>query len=165
MEPEHIGVCVIVLDKDKTQVLLGKRLNSYKAGTLGLPGGRIELEEPLEECGKRELLEETSLQGKNLQYVGVVRELQKGYNFIHFVFSCNEYEGLPQTVEPEKCEGWNWYPLDSLPENILPGHKAALDLYLHKTTVKELLTVDKKLLDSFNIKSIDFIPNCSKLAY
>ena len=146
MGQEHIGVCVIVLDKDKKQLLLGKRLNSYKAGTLGLPGGKIELEEPLEECGKRELQEETSLQGKNLQYVGVVRELQKSYNFIHFVFSCDEYDGLPQTVEPEKCEGWNWYPFESLPKNILPGHKAALDHYLHKTSVKELLTTDHEVV-------------------
>lgn len=142
MEPEHIAVCVIVLDNDKKHVLLGKRLNGHKAGTFGLPGGRIELEEPLEQCGKRELAEETSLQGKKLQYVGVVRDLQKDYNYIHFVYSCNEYTGVPQRVEPEKCEGWNWYPLNNLPAYILPGHKAALDLYLHNTTLKELLTVD-----------------------
>lgn len=133
-------MCIIVLDKNEKQVLLGKRLNSYKAGMLGLPGGRIELEEPLEDCGKRELLEETSLKGKSLQYVGVIRELQKGYNFIHFVFTCSQYDGFPTNVEPEKCEGWNWHPLDNLPDNILPGHKAALDIYNYKKPIKDLLT-------------------------
>jgi len=93
MDTEHIGVCVIVLDKQKKHVLLGKRLNSYRAGMLGLPGGRIDLEESLEVCGKRELLEETSLQGNNLLYIGVIRELQEGYNFIHFAFTCSDFTG------------------------------------------------------------------------
>lgn len=144
MEPEHIGVCVIVLDNEKNKVLLGKRLNNYKAGMFGLPGGRVELNESLEECGKRELVEETSLKGNNLQYVGVIRELQQGYNFIHFVFSCDEYDGSPTNVEPEKCEGWKWYPLDNLPENILPGHKAALDIYLNHDSIKQLLPFASK---------------------
>lgn len=142
MEHERIGVCIIVLDKEN-RVLLGKRINSYKSGMLGMPGGRLEFDEPLEECGKRELLEETSLHAKNLHYVGVVRELQEGYNYIHFVFSCREYTGFPQTIEPEKCEGWEWYPLDSLPDNVVPGHRAALELYLTSSiTVKELLAVE-----------------------
>ena len=130
MESQHVGVCVIVLDKNR-RVLLGKRLNSFKAGMLGLPGGKLELEEGLEECGTREVMEETSLQGKNLQYVGVVRELQNVYNFIHFVFSCNEFEGTVTTVEPDKCESWEWYSLDALPDNIVQGHRAALDMYVH----------------------------------
>ncbi len=132
MEPQPIGVCVITLDKSRKKVLLGKRMNSYKAGTLGLPGGRLELEEPLEECGMRELKEETSLVAKNLEYVGVVRELQEGYNFIHFVFVCIDFTGIPTVVETNKCEDWEWYPLSDLPDNVLPGHKSALDIYTNQ---------------------------------
>jgi 8-oxo-dGTP diphosphatase len=138
---ERIGVCVIVLDKKSEQVLLGKRLNSYRAGMLGLPGGRINLKESLKECGKRELLEETALEAKNMEYVGVIRELQDDYNFIHFAFICTDFLGEPQVTEPDKCERWEWYSLTNLPENILPGHKAALDIYLHqdKTTLRDLV--------------------------
>jgi 8-oxo-dGTP diphosphatase len=139
---EHIGVCVIVLDKTKKQILLGKRLNSFKAGMLGLPGGRLELKEPLEVGAARELTEETSLKPKQLEYVGVIRELQADYNYIHFVYSCSEFDGTPVTVEPEKCAGWEWYPLDNLPENILSGHKAALTIYLQKIPLKQVLTRD-----------------------
>lgn len=138
---EHIGVCVIVLDENKKSFLLGKRKNSIYSGKLGLPGGKLQLKEPLEVCSKRELLEETSLKSKRMIYVGVVRELQKNYNFIHFVYYCSEYNGSPANTEPEKCEGWNWYPLNKLPKNILPGHKAALELFLSpSSSLKQLLT-------------------------
>lgn len=140
---DHVGACVIVLDKHKKSVLLGKRLNGYRAGTLGLPGGRVEIDEALEICAKRELEEETSLQTDKLKYIGVIRELQKinGY-FIHFVFACSDFTGIPKVMEPNKCERWKWYPLNKLPGNILPGHKAALDIYLHpnEPSFKDLLT-------------------------
>jgi 8-oxo-dGTP diphosphatase len=132
MEPQPIGVGVIVLDKEGTHVLLGKRLNAYRAGQLGLPGGRLDLEETLRHCAERELLEETGLQASRMSYLGVVRELQEGYNFIHFAFVCLQYEGIPEVKEPEKCENWQWYPLDNLPKNIIRGHQATLDLYLHQ---------------------------------
>ena len=131
MEPQPIGVGIIVLDKEKKRVLLGKRLNAYRAGMLGFPGGRLELTESLVDCCKRELWEETGLEVIQLHYLGVVRELQEGYNFIHFGFVCGRYEGIPQVMEPDKCESWNWYPLDDLPENIIRGHQATLELYLH----------------------------------
>lgn len=135
MEPYRIGVCVVVLNDSRTHVLLGKRLNSYKAGMLGIPGGRVEVKETILDCGERELLEETSLKSQKLEYLGAIRELQDGeYNFVHFAFACSEFEGTPTTVEPDKCEGWEWYPLNDLPDGILPGHKAAIDMYLDSDT-------------------------------
>ncbi len=128
---EHIGVCVVVLSQDKQNILLGRRLNSYGQGSLGIPGGRIELDESLEKCGIREILEETGLKATHLEYIGVIREFQKEYNFIHFAFVCKEFEGEPVVEEPEKCESWEWYPLLSLPENIMKGHKSAIDLFLN----------------------------------
>ncbi len=129
MNAQPFGVCVIVFDKTGKKILLGKRKNSYRAGMYGVPGGRLELIESLIDCGKRELLEETGLQANSLQYLGVVRELQDGYTFIHFVYTCTDYNGEPKVIEPEKCESWNWYSLNELPSNILDGHKAAIDLH------------------------------------
>jgi 8-oxo-dGTP diphosphatase len=131
MHPQHSGVFVIVLNK-KNQFLLGKRKASYKSGMYGFTGGRLELSETLIECAQRELEEEVGLKAQSLKYVGVVREQQDGYNFIHFAFTCNDYVGEPQLKEPDKCEGWNFYSLDKLPNNILPGHKAGLDIFIKK---------------------------------
>ncbi len=129
---EAIGVPVIVLDKTKKKILLGVRKNCYGAGTYGLPGGRLEFNEPLEKCVKRELLEETGLTAKSLKFIGAVRDFQKDHNFIHFAFVCKEFDGKVKLMEPEKCEGWEWFDLDNLPKNILPGHEQAIDIFLKK---------------------------------
>lgn len=129
---QPIGVCVIVLDKTKKKVLLGKRKNAYGEGMWGLPGGRMELKEKLEDAAKRELLEETNLIAKKIIFIGVVRELQETYNFIHFGFLCEKYEGKLINKEPDKLEEWLWFDLIDLPKDILPGHNAILDIYINK---------------------------------
>ena len=136
METERLGTCVLVLSPDKKSVLLGKRLNSYAAGSLGLPGGRVHAAEPLFECAKRELQEETGLNALSLNYVGVIREPQQDGNFVHFAFVCNEHSGTPMVLEPDKCEHWLWMPLRKLPESLLPGHAAAIELYINKNDDK-----------------------------
>lgn len=125
---EPIGVCIIVC-RDNS-ILLGQRINAYGAGLFGLPGGRIEGSESIERALARELEEETSLKGKAFQYLGVIREWQpkNQASFIHFAFSCSDFEGEPRLCEPGKCAGWQWYDLLSLPQDILPGHLTALNL-------------------------------------
>lgn len=135
---QQCGVCIIIFDTTKKQILLGKRKNSYRAGQYGTPGGRLELGESLETCGKRELLEETGLRANELNYLGVVREFQDGTNFIHFIYTCMEYKGKPKVIEQKKCEKWEWYPLNSLPNNILTGHQAAITMYKNKSTIIDL---------------------------
>ncbi|HEX7018049.1 MAG TPA: NUDIX domain-containing protein [Patescibacteria group bacterium] len=135
MQP--IGACILVIN-DQNQVLLGKRKNSYKAGYYGIPGGRVEVGELLAETAKRELLEETNLTAVDLKYVGVVKEHQDEWDFIHFVFVCHQWTGEVTTVEPEKCEGWQWYDLKALPSPILEGHAAAIKVYKEKKTLVEL---------------------------
>ena len=125
---EPIGVCVIVFDPTGRKILLGKRLGDYKPGTYGLPGGRIEKDEAMESAAHRELQEETGLSAQELRYLGVVREWQGENNFIHFIYGCSDYDGAPETMEPEKCEGWDWYDLNDLPKPLLPGHRWAIQM-------------------------------------
>lgn len=54
-----VGVGVLIINDSK--MLLGKRKNSHGQGTWAPPGGHLEFGETLEECAKRELLEETGL--------------------------------------------------------------------------------------------------------
>lgn len=129
-ESEHLGVFVIVVTKGK--VLLGKRKNAYKSGFYGFPGGRLELTESLIDSAKRELFEETGVKAVDLKYIGVIRELQEEYNFIHFGFVCNKYIGDIKTMEPDKCEGWKFYSLDQIPTKTLPAHIAGSKLLKSK---------------------------------
>ena len=132
---EHIGAAVLILNKQNNQVLLGKRKNAYRTGSFGLPGGRTELNESLIDNVKRELMEETGITTNEIKYLGVVKELQeKNYNFIHFGFLVSDFEGEIKNCEPDKCEGWKWFDINNLPETILPGHKAIIDIYLNPQT-------------------------------
>ena len=129
-EPEHLGAFIILLKDHK--VLLGKRKNSYKSGNYGFPGGRLELSESLLDCAKRELLEETGVTALHLEYLGVIRELQSNYNFIHFGFVCDKYKGNIKVIETNKCESWEFFSPDQIPPNTLPAHKAGAKLLKSK---------------------------------
>lgn len=134
---QPIGACCLVFNTEG-KVLLGKRKNAFGAGLYGLPGGRIELGEKVSVTAVRELKEETGILNARLSYQGVVKELQGDVDFIHFVFVIKDWEGEITVMEPEKCEAWEWFNLDDLPKNILPGHEAALQLYQEDSTLWEL---------------------------
>lgn len=125
---QKLGVTIIVKRGDK--ILLGKRKNNYKAGYYGCPGGRLESDETILECAKRELMEETDLGDGQIRYIGFVREVQDDeLSFIHFTFiyEIGSHED-PSVVEPDKCEEWEWHSLDELPGRILPGHMLGIQL-------------------------------------
>jgi 8-oxo-dGTP diphosphatase len=126
---ENIG-CAVIVKNNQGQVLLGKRKNAYRSSLYGFPGGRIDKDEKALAASKRELLEETGLKANNLKYVGVVKEWQDSYNFIHFIYLCTEWKGDLKLMEPDKCEDWEWFSLDSLPQDILPGHLQGIRLLL-----------------------------------
>lgn len=134
--PQAIGVCILLIDKEN--VLLGKRKNSYKAGFYGLPGGRVEVGEKLSETASRELLEETGVIGKDLRYIGFVKERQEDRDFIHFVFTCFDFDGEVRCMEPDKCEGWGWLPMREHGVSILPGHAEAMRLFFDNQPYSEL---------------------------
>ncbi|MFF3851138.1 NUDIX domain-containing protein [Streptomyces sp. NPDC002328] len=46
---------------------------------------------------------------------------------LQLVFRARKWEGEPSVLEPDKCVGWDWWPLDALPEPLVPYTRAALD--------------------------------------
>ncbi len=131
---EPIGTPIIVLNQEG-RVLMAERIKVYGSGLYGMPGGHIELNELMQETVKRELLEETGLVVEEIEFIGVVRELQKEtYTFIHFCFLVKKFHGELKNIEPTKSKDWGWVSIDQLPENILPGHKAALDMFKNQNT-------------------------------
>lgn len=129
MNTQPIGTCVLLLNPEKTQVVLGRRKNGYKSGWYGAPGGHLELGESLEACAARELKEEAGITPRKLTYVGVVRDAQPEFDFIHFIFVCDEWQGELRVCEPEKCEGWKWFSIDQLPSPLLTGHALGIQLW------------------------------------
>ncbi|KAL5020515.1 hypothetical protein ScPMuIL_003407 [Solemya velum] len=124
-----VGVAVFVKSPRHPHcILLGKRKNSTGEGTFALPGGHLEYGESWEHCGQRETLEETGLHLKNVRLLSVLNviDLEANYHMVEVFLQGDVDESVtsePQTMEPEKCEGWQWFHMDNLPprENLFIG--------------------------------------------
>ncbi|MBS0622445.1 MAG: NUDIX domain-containing protein [Verrucomicrobia bacterium] len=138
-----VGVGAVVVKDNK--VLLGKRKGAHGAGMWSTPGGHLEFGETVEECAGRELAEEAGLKALSLRpgtWVNNVLEADKHYVTI-FVF-VDSFEGELQLLEPDKCEGWEWFKWDALPSPIFPTvasfiQKVGLERLSNQRDVEEVL--------------------------
>lgn len=99
------------------KILLGKRRGSHGAGKFAFPGGHLEYMESFEECARREVREETGIEIQNVRFLFL--QNFKDYapkHFAHISIIADWKSGEAQVLEPEKCEGWDWYDMDDLPE-------------------------------------------------
>ncbi|MBW2999297.1 NUDIX domain-containing protein [Candidatus Woesearchaeota archaeon] len=117
-ERPKIGIGVIVIKDNK--VLMGKRKNAHGEGSWSFPGGHLEFNEEVEDCAVREVLEETGLKIKNLKlgpFTNDIFEKERRHYVTLFVIS--DYDsGELKNLEPDKCERWDWFEWDNLPEHL-----------------------------------------------
>ena len=110
-----VGIGVFVI-KDG-EFLLGKRKNAHGEGSWALPGGHLEFNEELEECSKREVMEETGVSIKNIRFGTITNDMfkEEGKHYIT-IYMISDYDsGDVKIMEPHKCERWGWFDFDSLP--------------------------------------------------
>jgi len=137
-ERPRVGVGVFPLRDGK--LLLGKRLNAHGAGEWTTPGGHLEYGEGVLACAARELLEETGLSANSLRFEGVVNNLLGAVDKKHYVTLCviaEDLTGTPEVREPDKCEGWEWFPLDALPSPLFASVESFLKSELLVAKIKE----------------------------
>ncbi|BBL90510.1 NUDIX domain-containing protein [Vibrio rotiferianus] len=112
----RVGVAAIIL-RDGA-ILLGERIGSHGANTWATPGGHLELGESIEECAKREVLEETGLVVDSIEKLTFTNDIfekeDKHYVTLFVIAACDS--GEPQVTEPDKCKQWQWFELNNLPE-------------------------------------------------
>ena len=115
-----VGMQAII--RNDSKILLGKRLSNYGEGMYSLPGGKLNYEESLDQGIKREILEETGLIIPKVEFISVFTALNKKSQdqYTNFVYFVDYTKLIPenqkvQNLEPDKCESWNWYDLESLP--------------------------------------------------
>ncbi|KAI3719926.1 hypothetical protein L6452_20832 [Arctium lappa] len=117
----EIGIAVFLL-KDDNKILFGRRLaSSIGAYTFALPGGHLEFGESFEECAAREVKEETGLDIKNIELLTATNNVLSDAVHLVIVYMrahLSDPSQLPHNLEPDKCEGWDWYGLENLPEPI-----------------------------------------------
>jgi 8-oxo-dGTP diphosphatase len=112
----HIGVGVMVWNGDR--LLLGKRISSHGGNLWQFPGGHLEFGETVEHCARREVMEEAGISIRDIRPGGYTNDV-----FIeadkHYVtlFVIAEYDsGEPKVMEPDKCDQWQWFRWNDLPQ-------------------------------------------------
>lgn len=109
-----VGIGVMILKDGR--VLLGKRKNAHGAGEYSFPGGHLEYMESFETCARRETMEEAGIEIDNVRFLFLGNlKTYAPKHYAHIQLVADWKSGEPQLLEPEKCEGWGWYPLDALP--------------------------------------------------
>jgi len=112
----RVGVAVVIYRGER--ILLGERIGSHGSETWATPGGHLELGESIEDCAKREVLEETGLVVNSATKLGFTNDIfeQEGKHYVTLFVVASCEQGEPQVTEPDKCKQWKWCKLDQLPQ-------------------------------------------------
>ncbi len=124
-------VNILLLKEDK--ILLIRRSNTgFFDGSYEAPAGHIDGGEPVRKAAAREAFEEVGLtiRPEDLKVVHVMHRYGEKAERIEFFLVAEKWEGEPQNNEPDKCDDVAWFPLNNLPENMVPKSKHALVQYL-----------------------------------
>lgn len=123
-----VGVGVMILKDGK--VLLGKRKGSHGDGEYSFPGGHLEYMESFKTCAERETTEECGIEIDNIrfQFLSNVTKYNPKH-YVHVGLIADYKKGEPQVLEPEKCESWDWYSIDKLPQPLFEMCRQGIECF------------------------------------
>lgn len=109
-----VAVVGVIVFKDN-KVLIGKRKDtaSHGKGEYSFPGGHVEFGESFEEAIKRETLEESGIEIRNIKFLCVVNvDL---YNKVLIGMTADWDKGEIITRPEENIGDWQWLDVNDLP--------------------------------------------------
>lgn len=134
----YLVVVNILLIKDD-QILLTRRFNTgFNDGMYEPPSGHADGNETIIEASIREAKEEIGIEiePNDLKIVHVMHRFGKKER-IEFFVEASEWKGDPKICEPDECDDMKWFPINFLPENIIPKSKAGIELSIQKVMYSE----------------------------
>jgi 8-oxo-dGTP pyrophosphatase MutT (NUDIX family) len=99
--------------------------------------GHVEKGETAYDAVRREALEELGITDLALEFVTSMQRTRGGEPIderIDFFFIARSWSGEPRIAEPEKAADLRWYPLDGLPDPVVPHELAVLNALRSGTT-------------------------------
>lgn len=138
--PHLLSAAHLILVKENTVLLQRRFQTGWMDGKYSLPAGHIEDGESATSSLLREVEEEIglSLNLEDIQICHVMhRKAENDIQYIDYFFSCSNWQGTPKICEPEKCDKLLWFPIDTLPTNMVPYIQKALECFSEKTFFSE----------------------------
>jgi 8-oxo-dGTP pyrophosphatase MutT (NUDIX family) len=90
-----------------------------------MPGGGVKRGETLEQAARREAYEEIGAQMGTLTLLGAYTHFGEHKSDHNVLFQCTDFS-LSEKQDREIAEA-RFFPLDALPEGLMPGHRQRLD--------------------------------------
>ena len=122
----------LMLIKDG-QVLLSRRFQTgYEDGNYSMPAGHLDGGETLTEATVREAKEEVGVVVKreDLELRHAMHRKASGHERVDFFFTAKNWQGEPRIIELHKCDDLKWFPVNDLPQNIIPCVRFAIESVL-----------------------------------
>lgn len=91
--------------------------------------GHVEQGETAYAAAHREAHEELGIEDVTLEFAFTMQRTAGGEPIderVDFFFTARSWRGDPRIVEPDKCGDLAWFPLDALPEPVVPHERHAL---------------------------------------
>lgn len=129
---DYIGVgCGAFILNDNNELLLQLRNKSPEKEYWSIPGGKVELFETFEQAIIRETKEETNLEVKVIDELGVCDHIikEEGKHWISPSFLCEIIKGEVKIMEPKKHLDMKWFPINNLPDRITITTQCAVENY------------------------------------
>jgi len=122
-----VGVGVWIFNPNG-QVLFGQRLSKHGQGTWAPPGGKMEFGETPVITAIREVREETGLDISQyrISEFAYTNDIFPDKHYITIHCRVDNFVGIPQIMEPDKCAYWHWFDMQKLPEPLFLSAKNLL---------------------------------------
>ena len=117
----------------ENQILLLRRFNTgFRDGEYSVPAGHLDGNETVMQAGIREAQEEVGVAfaEQDTTFSSVMHRIEDDER-VDFFVQVHQWAGEPFNAEPDKCDDLRWVEINSLPANIIPYVKQALDNHLN----------------------------------
>lgn len=110
-------------------LLLKRRNTGFKDGMYSLVAGKLDGGEEVKAAAAREAWEEAGvkLDSGELEVAGVYHRLNTDSEWFDFFLVVRRWDGEPYNKEPHKCEELTWFPVNRLPDTVIPYIRNALE--------------------------------------
>lgn len=136
-----IGAHLFLEREGSTLLSLRHASVAFAGGEWHALAGHVE-RESVRSCLVREAYEEAGLviEPEDLSLAHTVHLLdhEDAEPRIQLFFRTSRWSGEPEVREPDKCTAWEWWPLDGLPDPVVPYTRAAIEGILAGTAYTEL---------------------------